>query len=391
MLLAACSSEASRPAPSPEEEGPSVAVALTPQVPAEEDGRRLRWSPYGQRLPLVAAEGGLDTELFLGPEGTRSVRLRLARSDGSPRYDRLFIDLDRDGDFGEGERVETTPTEQRGRFWSSFAAVVEVPVVDPVSGQQGANPYSMSLWYVEDPAEPAEAPVLRFSRDGWMEGRTVLDGVDAVVLVTESAMDGVYDQQDSWAVASADSAADVFLSEHARSLDQHNWLFERAYQVRAIDPSGRRVVLAPFDPGMTRAEEEVMNDDLKVDREAARSGTSVAFLHDFTEAQAQAAREGKPLFLDFETTWCGPCKTMDEWVYTAEEVVSAARAVVAVKIDGDEQRELAKRFAVSGYPTMILLTPTGEELRRTSGYVNVADMRAFLQGGEQALPPVPPE
>ena len=158
------------------------------------------------------------------------------------------------------------------------------------------------------------------------------------------------------------------------------WLFEQAYQVMEIDPSGRRLVLAPFDPGITRAEEAEMNDHLKVDREAARSGQSVAFLHDFSEAEALARDEGRALLIDFETTWCGPCKIMDEWVYTADDVVSASQSVIAVKIDGDEHPDLKESFGVSGFPTMILLSSEGEEIRRASGYVNVADMAEFLKG-----------
>ena len=42
--------------------------------------------------------------------------------------------------------------------------------------------------------------------------------------------------------------------------------------------------------------------------------------------------------------------------------------------------ELKARFGVEGFPTMILLDPSGTELRRLSGYVNVADMTAFMEG-----------
>ena len=191
-------------------------------------------------------------------------------------------------------------------------------------------------------------------------------------------MDGVFAVEDSWAIASRDSAQDILQSGNARSMDEHNWLFEQAYQVVDVDASGRRLVIAPFDPGITRAEEIAMNDDLAVDRNAPRSGGTVAFLHDFEEAEAQARAEGKPLFVDFETTWCGPCKIMDEWVYTADGVVDASAAVIAVKVDGDERLDLKDRFGVTGFPTMILLAPDGEELRRTSGYVNVVDMTALL-------------
>jgi len=72
----------------------------------------------------------------------------------------------------------------------------------------------------------------------------------------------------------------------------------------------------------------------------------VAFLNDFAAAEELARAEGKSLFLDFETEWCGPCHVMDEWVYTADVVVDADGAV----------------------------------LRRAAGYRSVAEMVEFLSG-----------
>jgi len=357
----------------------SVEVVLAPQAPDAESGLGMKWSPYGQQLPLTEADGGMTTQLTLGPDGTPPIALRLVKSRGADHFDGLYIDLNRDGEFAQAELHETTVTERNYKYWSSFDAVVDIPVVDPETGADTIDPYPLGLWYVEDPRIQEEDPVIRFSRRGWMEGSAVLDSVEAVVLVTESVMDGVFGVDDSWAVASRDSAADVLTSAYSRSLDGHSWLFEKAYRVTEIDPSGRRLVLAPFDPGITRAEEMEMNDDLAVDRRAARSGRTVAFLHDFAEAERVARAEGKPLFVDFETTWCGPCKIMDEWVYTADDVVEASQFVVAVKVDGDERLDLKEKFGVSGFPTMILLDQAGEEVRRASGYVNVVDMTELLK------------
>ena len=58
---------------------------------------------------------------------------------------------------------------------------------------------------------------------------------------------------------------------------------------------------------------------------AERTDVPLAFAHD-VDAAIQAERsEKKHIFLDFETDGCGPCKQMDKWVYTADDVVAAAR------------------------------------------------------------------
>ena len=211
-----------------------------------------------------------------------------------------------------------------------------------------------------------------------MEGRLSIDGVDAVVLITESVMDGVFDRSDSWAMASRDSASNVYSVEYARPATRHAWLLDRAYEVSELHPSGRRLVLRPFDPGMTRAEEAAVDDHLAEDRRAARSGDTVAFLHDFENAEALAQAEGKSLFVDFETEWCGPCHVMDEWVYTADVVIAASASYVSVKVDGDERPDLEERFLVEGYPTLLLVDADGTVLRRAAGYQSVKEMVEFL-------------
>lgn len=355
-------------------------VVLTPQVPQEEEGRSVRWSPKGERLFLLPADAGMSTNLQLGPEGTPPFLIHLEKGEGERYYSRLLIDHNHDGSFDDTEAIETIPDELRGRMWSSFDAEVDIPVVDPWSGSPETNPYALSFWYVDDPNVVAEEPALRFSRRGWMEGRITIDGVEAVVLLTESLMDGVYDMNDYWAMATSDSAANVLEYESARPVERHAWLLENAYSISEVDPSGRRLVLVPHDPGMTRADEAKMDDHLADDRNAARSGRMVNFQTDFVAAEALAQSEAKPLFVDFETVWCGPCHVMDEWVYTADSVVNAAASYVSVKVDGDDYPELTERFEVDAYPTMLVVSPDGSVLRRGTGYMSVVEMTEFLRG-----------
>lgn len=88
------------------------------------------------------------------------------------------------------------------------------------------------------------------------------------------------------------------------------------------------------------------------------------------EATAQAKREGKLLFIDCYTTWCGPCKMMSNNVFPQPEMGQAFNPYfVSMKIDMEkgEGIELAKRWEVTAFPTMLVLTPEGEVLHRIVG------------------------
>ncbi|MFT7553500.1 MAG: thiol-disulfide isomerase/thioredoxin [Rhodothermales bacterium] len=345
---------------------------------APNDSTSIRWSPKGEKL-LLDADG--FTELYLGDAAERPFLIHLERSEAAGYHDILRIDLNRDGILADDEFVTTTPSESRGKMWSSFNSELRVPVVDPLTGQNDANAYPLAFWYVFDPLETDPEEVLRYSRRGWMQGDGVIDGIPARVMLTESLMDGVFDTADSWALAVADSAENVLRFGDARSAERHTWLGERAYRLVSIHPSGRQLTVQFGDVGISRAEEAIQEDKLAVDRAAPRSGRTVAFSEDFEAAEAQARAEDKNLFVDFKTVWCGPCYTMDEWVFTADAVVDRAISLVAARVDGDERRDLTERFSVGAYPTVLLLSPDGHEISRHVGYLNVDSTASFLAGG----------
>ena len=68
------------------------------------------------------------------------------------------------------------------------------------------------------------------------------------------------------------------------------------------------------------------------------------------EAQAVAEKEKKMIFIDFYTTWCGPCKMM---VPVVEEISGELDDVKVCKINIDEEMEVAQRYGVMSIPTFI--------------------------------------
>lgn len=341
----------------------------------------LYFSPVGKKIPLTKVDDGLEGSYLLGSPNTSQFRVRLEKSEGAQYFDRLWVDSNRDGVRDSLEVLTTTPSLSRYSMWSSFTSVVWVSVVDSTTQEETINPYPMSLWYVEAMREgDVTEQVLRFSRSGWMQGRVELDGIQAHIRLSESHVDGLYTLDDSWTLALPDSFANIFAPKHDRPGRRHAWLGEKAYRIDEVHPNGRTVYLMPVDPGVTRAQELLDDDQLAVDRQAPHSGTSIAFRTEFAAAEKEAKSAGKTLFIDFETVWCGPCATMEEWVFTADSVVEASASLISVKVDGDDFPEIVKRFEVAGYPTMIKMSPSGEIIGRLVGYQGVNAMTAFLKG-----------
>ena len=82
----------------------------------------------------------------------------------------------------------------------------------------------------------------------------------------------------------------------------------------------------------------------------------------FRQALEQAQKEGKLVFMDCYTSWCGPCKNMLNNVFTlAEAGVFMNEEFVCVKFDMEkgEGTELGKRFEVRAFPTFFILRPDG--------------------------------
>jgi thiol-disulfide isomerase/thioredoxin len=89
------------------------------------------------------------------------------------------------------------------------------------------------------------------------------------------------------------------------------------------------------------------------------------------EAACQAATsESKLVFIDFYTTWCEPCKRLDAVTWTNPAVGNLlGEKTVALKIDAEKEgRELARRYKIAAYPTLLLLKADGTEVDRLVGF-----------------------
>ena len=91
----------------------------------------------------------------------------------------------------------------------------------------------------------------------------------------------------------------------------------------------------------------------------------------FDQAVAAAKSEGKQVFVDVMTSWCGPCKLMAREVFPQKMVGDFMnKTFVCIKIDAEkgEGISLAKTYKVNAYPTFLLLDTEKREVARLVGY-----------------------
>ena len=74
---------------------------------------------------------------------------------------------------------------------------------------------------------------------------------------------------------------------------------------------------------------------------------------------------GDLVLVDFFAEWCGPCKMLGQ---VLEEISNERNDLIIVKIDVDENPDLAKLNGVMSVPTLILFK-NGNVVARQSGFM----------------------
>jgi thioredoxin-related protein len=117
---------------------------------------------------------------------------------------------------------------------------------------------------------------------------------------------------------------------------------------------------------------------------------AAAWETDFARASEAAAKQGRYMLLNFTgSDWCGWCVKLDKEVFSRNDFKSYAKSnLVCMVVDfprskGQSKKlkaqnsQLAQKYSIKGYPSILILSPEGALVGRT-GYKD-GGAKAYVQ------------
>jgi len=100
-------------------------------------------------------------------------------------------------------------------------------------------------------------------------------------------------------------------------------------------------------------------------------------------ASESAAADQSLVLLVFSAEWCGPCKALKKNTLDSREFREGGGPLRVADVDIDANEKMARAFAVSAVPTLVLLTADGKIVSRHSGYMDTTNLLSWVEEGRR--------
>lgn len=90
--------------------------------------------------------------------------------------------------------------------------------------------------------------------------------------------------------------------------------------------------------------------------------------------EAEVLQSDKPVLIDFWALWCGPCQMLSPIV---DKISEENEDLKVVKVNVDDQPDLARRFRIMSIPTLVIMKDR-EEINRLMGLVSKQEILQML-------------
>lgn len=109
------------------------------------------------------------------------------------------------------------------------------------------------------------------------------------------------------------------------------------------------------------------------------SSTAGVNWHTYKQGMDQARRQSKNMVFYFRADWCTYCGQMEKETFRDPAVVDFLNSrIIAVKVDVDEEKRIARQFGVRGLPATFLLLNNGSQIGPMPGFIPPRSYLAML-------------
>ena len=96
------------------------------------------------------------------------------------------------------------------------------------------------------------------------------------------------------------------------------------------------------------------------------------------QLEVAMADRSTPIVIDFYATWCGPCVLMSAELEKVKEQLG--EAVRCIKVDTDEETELATQLGIEGLPTIVFVSKDASSpALRTEGMIPAETVVSIIE------------